>query len=200
MTPLWNRDGLRCRATPALYAGRIVSGGVHLRDHEELLLPEVDAWLSRKLDPIAFASAVREYEAARPEPKPDEDARQEIADCDAKLRQHRTALEAGADPVLVTSWMKETQARRALAEARPSEPAGQRRRVTQEEITNLVTEAGESWKPSKEPTRWIKPRSTAVWASRSRTTQMKNGSQQKRNPVRSCTSERVRGGLEPGNR
>ena len=52
----------------------------------------------------------------RHEPEPDEGAQQEISECDAKLRQHRAALEAGADPALVTSWMKETQARRALAE------------------------------------------------------------------------------------
>jgi site-specific DNA recombinase len=115
---------------------------VYLR--EELLLAEVDAWLSRKLDPVAFSAAVREYEATRPdEPKPDESAQQEIAECEAKLRQHRAALEAGADPVLVTSWMKETQARRALAEARLSKPAAQRRRMTQEEITALVAEIGE---------------------------------------------------------
>lgn len=104
------------------------------------MLPEVDAWLSRKLDPVAFTSAVRGYEAARPEPKPDEDAQQEIAECDAKLRQHHAVLGAGADPVLVTSWMKETQARRALAEARLSKPAERCRRMTQEEITSLVTE------------------------------------------------------------
>jgi hypothetical protein len=92
--------------------------------------------------PVAFASAVRAFEAARPEPKPDEGAQQEIAECDAKLRQHRAALEAGADPVLITSWMKETQARRALAEARLKTPAA-RRRMTQEEITSLVTGVGE---------------------------------------------------------
>ena len=113
---------------------------VYLR--EEQLLPEIDAWLSRKLDPVAFVSAVREYEAARPEPKPDEDAQQEIAECDAKLRQHRAALEAGADPVLVTSWMKQTQARRALAQTRLTKPAERRRRMTREEITSLVTEVG----------------------------------------------------------
>jgi site-specific DNA recombinase len=50
-------------------------------------------------------------------------------------------LEAGADPVLVTTWMKETQAKRALAEARRKKPAG-RRRMTQEEIMNLATELG----------------------------------------------------------
>jgi site-specific DNA recombinase len=113
---------------------------VYLR--EEQLLPKLDAWLSRKFDPVAFTSAVREYEATQPDAsKPDEDARQEIAECDAKLRQHRAALEAGADPVLVTSWMKETQARRALAEARLKKPTA-RRRMTQEEIMNLVTEMG----------------------------------------------------------
>jgi hypothetical protein len=63
---------------------------VYLR--EEQLLPEIDAWLSRKFDPVAFTSAVREFEAAHPgEPEPDEGAQQEIAECDAKLRQHRRA-------------------------------------------------------------------------------------------------------------
>ena len=59
---------------------------------------------------------MRELEAAQAdEPKTDEAAQREIAECDAKLRQHRAALEAGADPVLVTSWMNETQAKRAAA-------------------------------------------------------------------------------------
>lgn len=37
---------------------------LHLR--EEQLLPELDAWLSLKLDPVAFASAVRAFEEAGP--------------------------------------------------------------------------------------------------------------------------------------
>ena len=109
---------------------------------EEQLLPEVDSWLVRGLDPVAFTSAVREYEAKRPEPMPDEDARHEIAECDAKLRQHRAALEAGADPVIITSWMKETQARRAIAEARLNRKPDVRRRMTEEEIAGFVTEIG----------------------------------------------------------
>ena len=72
-----------------------------------------------------------------PNPKPDEGAQQEIAECDAKLRQHRAALEAGADPVL----NHQLQVRRALAEARIKTPAA-RRRMTQEEITSFVTEVG----------------------------------------------------------
>jgi site-specific DNA recombinase len=81
--------------------------------------------------------------AAQPdEYKPDETAQQEITECDAKLKQHRAALEAGADPVLVTSWIKETQARRALAEARARKPTG-RRRMSADEITALVTALGD---------------------------------------------------------
>jgi site-specific DNA recombinase len=109
---------------------------VYLR--EELLLGEVDAWLSRELDPLVFLAAIRAYEAQRPEPQPDEDAREEIVDCDAKLRRHRAALEAGADPAIVTSWIKETQAKRVLAEARLNKPATARRRLTDEEIAELV--------------------------------------------------------------
>jgi site-specific DNA recombinase len=58
-----------------------------------------------------------------------EQARREIADCDAKLRQHRAALEAGADPAVIARWMTETQARRMEAEAR-LRPGPQRQVMT----------------------------------------------------------------------
>jgi site-specific DNA recombinase len=114
---------------------------VYLR--EEQLLARVDEWLCRKFDPVALPSTARELEAAQPdEAKPDEAAQREIAECDAKLRQHRAALEAGADPVLVTGWMKETQAKRAAAEARLKKPTG-RRRMTRDEITSVVKALGD---------------------------------------------------------
>lgn len=110
---------------------------------EEQLLPRRDDWLSRKFSPDALPQTVRELEDAQAdEPKPYEAAQREISDCDAKLRQHRAALEAGADPVLITSWLNETQARRAAAEARLRRPAG-RRRMTRDEITSLVTALGD---------------------------------------------------------
>ena len=37
-----------------------------------------------------------------------EQARREIAAGEAKLRQHRAALEAGADPAVIARWMTET--------------------------------------------------------------------------------------------
>jgi site-specific DNA recombinase len=110
---------------------------------EELLLPHLDAWLARKFGPAALQGTVRELEAAQPAPpKPDRAAQREMAECDAKLSQYRAALEAGADPVLVTGWINETQARRAVAKAKLREPSGQRR-MTREEITSLVTALGD---------------------------------------------------------
>jgi site-specific DNA recombinase len=141
----WNngKPHYRCTFLSEYAAKNKVSHPTSVYLREEQLLPKLDAWLSRKFDPIAFPSTVRELEAAQPDdPKPDEGAQQEIAECDAKLRQHRAALEAGADPVLVTSWMKETQARRALAQARLSKPAG-RRRMTRDEIADLVKAVGD---------------------------------------------------------
>jgi hypothetical protein len=107
---------------------------------------------------------VREFEAAHPdEPEPDEGAQQEISEYDAKLRQHRAALEAGADPVLVTSWMKETQARRARGSTAqetsatpsdtvarlPSEPAivSATTAVMPANVTDLMTCASPSVEP-----------------------------------------------------
>jgi hypothetical protein len=67
-----------------------------------------------------------------------EQARREIADCDAKLRAHRAALEAGADPAIVAGWMAEVQAQRVVAEARLRQGSG-RQRMTAEEITRVVS-------------------------------------------------------------
>jgi hypothetical protein len=72
-----------------------------------------------------------------------EAARPEIVDCDASLRQHRAALEAGASPEIVTAWINETQAKRAAAEARLRQGASGRRRITREEITSLVNALGD---------------------------------------------------------
>lgn len=111
---------------------------VYLR--EDLVLPHLDAWLARKFSPAALPGTIRELDAAAQpgQPKPDRAAQREINDCDAKLARYRAALEAGADPALVTGWINEAQAKRTLSEARLRKSAGQRR-MTREEITSVVT-------------------------------------------------------------
>lgn len=65
-----------------------------------------------------------------------------IAECDRKLAQHRAALEAGADPVLVTQWIAETQTQRVAAQAQLRQASG-RRRMSKEEIDAVVTALGD---------------------------------------------------------
>jgi site-specific DNA recombinase len=78
--------------------------------------------------------------------RPDHDltaavARRRIAECDRKLAQHRAALEAGADPTVITQWMAETQAQRVAAQAQLRQTGGQRR-MTGEEIETMVNALG----------------------------------------------------------
>ncbi|GAB3853069.1 hypothetical protein [Dactylosporangium cerinum] len=65
-----------------------------------------------------------------------------IADCDTKLQRYRAALEASADPAVVTTWIAQVEQERANAEiliaAAPA--AGTRqRRMSHDEISDLVT-------------------------------------------------------------
>ncbi|WP_280665100.1 MULTISPECIES: recombinase family protein [unclassified Kitasatospora] len=68
-----------------------------------------------------------------------EHAKKTIKQCDAKLATHRAALEAGADPVLVTGWITETQATRARAEAElRTAQSARRAQPTRDDIAALV--------------------------------------------------------------
>lgn len=65
-------------------------------------------------------------------------ARAVIADCDSKLATHRAALEAGADPALVSGWIAETQARGAKAAAVLTSTFERPARMSREAIGELV--------------------------------------------------------------
>jgi site-specific DNA recombinase len=91
---------------------------VYLR--ESWITAPLDDWLTtvflphRLDDTIDLMASAREPESTNPAA---DAARATIADCDAKLATHRTALEVGADPTIVTQWITEAQARRSKTEA-----------------------------------------------------------------------------------
>jgi site-specific DNA recombinase len=67
-----------------------------------------------------------------------------INECDAKLKRYRAALDAGADPAVVTGWVAQTQAERARAEADLCTIASTTpHRMSRGEITALVTALGD---------------------------------------------------------
>ncbi|WP_406079026.1 hypothetical protein [Micromonospora sp. NBC_00858] len=67
-----------------------------------------------------------------------------ITECDAKLERYRAALDAGADPAVVTEWISQTQAERARAEADLHTHSSNRpRRMSRTEIKDLVQALGD---------------------------------------------------------
>ncbi|MEV7008413.1 zinc ribbon domain-containing protein [Streptosporangium sp. NPDC051022] len=114
---------------------------VYLREDE--VLPALDAWLAVEFGQRRREETVRflaEYGQVNHGPGT-EAASQRISECDRKLAQHRAALEVGADPVLVTQWMAETQAQRAAAQAQLRQ-TGARRCMTREEINTVMNALG----------------------------------------------------------
>lgn len=91
---------------------------VYLREAE--VVPELDTWLTKTLDPTHLPVTLDALAAAQhDDPLPGElSIRQEINQCERQLTQYRAALDAGSDPAVVGPWITESQARKLAAEAR----------------------------------------------------------------------------------
>lgn len=112
---------------------------------ERDLLTPLDAWLSRCFMPHRLADTIESLYQAQPAEHNDPAAlaaRRVIEEADQALARHRAALEAGADPQLVTRWMAETQARRAEALTK-ARRAAQPRKLTKDEIRRLTDDLGD---------------------------------------------------------
>ncbi|WP_209241690.1 recombinase family protein [Streptomyces oryzae] len=115
---------------------------------EAWIVRPLDNWLGKMFLPHRIDNTIDLMTAAAETGHPHSDAttqaRAEIADCDAKLTQHRAALEARADPELVTQWISQTQARRAQAQARLRSPgAGGSVKTSRDSIADLLRAAGD---------------------------------------------------------
>ena len=91
---------------------------VYVRERD--LLPHLDAWLSTIFDPEhidgtceAIVGAVDTEVSIAERAK----ANARLRECDRKLDRYRALLEAGTDPVVVSSWITEVEAERATANA-----------------------------------------------------------------------------------
>ncbi|MFI6298347.1 recombinase family protein [Nonomuraea sp. NPDC050790] len=115
---------------------------VYLREAE--ILDEVDGWLG-----TAFGASRLEHTIAAMAQQaidPNEAAliglRKRLSQCDRKISQYRSALDAGGDPVEISSWINETKSERARLEGElKAVPAAQR--VSAEEIRSMLEEVGD---------------------------------------------------------
>ena len=111
---------------------------------ERDLLTPLDQWLSTSFAPHQLPGTIQALYSAQPDIGNNSGAviaGHVIQECDAKLTRYRAALEAGADPQLVTRWITEVQARRAEALAR-SHPIIGRRRMSKHDIAELIEALG----------------------------------------------------------
>ncbi|MDT3446456.1 zinc ribbon domain-containing protein [Pseudofrankia sp. BMG5.37] len=115
---------------------------------EELIVAHLDGWLARAFTPPRLHTTIVALTAAQDDDTTishDDDLAQAwrtIADCDLKLERYRLALEAGTDPALVARWTAKANTERAAAQARLRATTG-RKRMTEDEITDLVAAVGD---------------------------------------------------------
>ncbi len=119
---------------------------VYLREAD--VVPTLDAWIAAEFAPGKITATVEALMGA------DEERgagvacemarlREKLSACDRKLAQHRAVLEAGADPVEVTKWMKETQAEKSAAEAGLARVGRSPRKTNKEDVMKMVHELGD---------------------------------------------------------
>ena len=112
---------------------------------ERDLVGPLDKWLCTCLAPHRVTATIEAMYESQPDREVDPAAAvaaRAVEACDRALARHRAALEAGADPHLVTGWITETQARRAEALAR-AKPVVRSQRMTKDEIGLLVEQLGD---------------------------------------------------------
>ncbi len=137
----------RCRF-PQEYA--LANKLIHPRNvyvREDQVVPRLDRWLARLFEPEPIEQTITALLAAqRPVPLDEQAAaaRREIAEADRKLARHRAALEAGADPVVVTAWIRDAQTAKAAAEARVRRtgPAAGRQ-LNHDELADMIARLGD---------------------------------------------------------
>ncbi|GAA4580033.1 hypothetical protein GCM10023176_58940 [Micromonospora coerulea] len=118
---------------------------VYLR--EDALTDPLDTWLTSAFTPHRIEQTITAMADAQPLDQPPAlatAAQTIITECDAKLERYRAALDAGADPAVVTGWTSQTQAERARAEADLHAQSGNSpRRMSPTEIKGLVQALGD---------------------------------------------------------
>lgn len=141
----WNhgRAHYRCRFPTEYALANKISHPRTLYLREDAVLDPLDTWLASAFHPEHINQTLTALTDAPTPTSHDEQLARELAACDRKMAQHRAALEAGADPATVTTWINQTRAERDALQARlnPTQPT--RRRLSREQIAALVTTLGD---------------------------------------------------------
>jgi site-specific DNA recombinase len=119
---------------------------VYLREQD--LVTPLDQALAAAFTPDGMEDTITRLTDSQSLPIADDHTAQQakamLAACDKKLAGYRAALDAGADPAVVTTWITETQKERETAARLLRAPQPEpRQRLTRDQINALVREVGE---------------------------------------------------------
>ncbi|MGW4817502.1 recombinase family protein [Streptomyces sp. NPDC004227] len=116
-SPIRDRVYYRCEfkeVEAALHPGLDHPRTVNLR--EDIVCRALDIWIARAFDPdrltatiTALSQASIAASTAQIHSPEQAQARQAIKECERRLTRYQAALEAGADPAVVTQWINEAQ-------------------------------------------------------------------------------------------
>ncbi|MDG4825001.1 zinc ribbon domain-containing protein [Asanoa sp. WMMD1127] len=116
---------------------------------EDKLIRPLDTWLVQELNPAqrqrTIAKLIEQAKTGIPAPSTSTPPGPSMAECDAKLARYRAALDAGADPAVVATWIAETQLEREQALRRQTNQAPPESTTTiptAEQITAIVEDLG----------------------------------------------------------
>lgn len=148
MQGTWNHDRphYRCRYPSEYAIANEIDHQPSVYLREDQLTEPLDHWLAQVFNPEQIEVSLAAMEGAQPNRSPElETTRRLISDFDRKLARYRDALDAGADPVTVAGWTRQTQAERQVAANRLAtleQTAGQYPRLTRRDIRDLVEGLG----------------------------------------------------------
>jgi len=116
---------------------------VYVREDE--VMPALDGWLASLFDPLNLDETCRVLAAASGPSDADEAtveaARRKLADCDQRLAKYRAALDNGADPTIVSTWISEVQGERLAAERAVA--ASRSAVLTADDVRQVLDELGD---------------------------------------------------------
>ncbi|GHE94146.1 hypothetical protein GCM10014715_57920 [Streptomyces spiralis] len=188
----------------ALYPGLDHPRTVNLR--EDIVCRELDTWIARAFEPDRLTATITALSAASiaastasihtPEQA---QARQAIKESERKLARYQAALDAGADPAVVTQWINDAQRDKDAAQRRSSTlcappPERRKRPSPPTRSERSLRDSATSHSASKRPTPTRKGPSTRPWGSLSATTTQRGPRPSGRGPRFRIAIRSVRGG------
>ncbi len=148
----------RCRFPKEYASSNRVDHPRNVIMREDVLVEPLDRWLAAELAPerrehlLGVLAEQAEIGRLPGSGRTVDDS--VVAACDAKLARYRAALDAGADPTLVSGWIAETQAERDRAVARlrrtSGGPAGPTAALGVDDLAGILDELGDMFTVLKE--------------------------------------------------